>query len=73
MTRPQPRARMPGADGARAEERGLQVGLDHRVPVGLAQLFDGAADVHAGVVHQDVDRTQAALDLAHQALDVGGR
>ena len=67
MTRPQPRADHARAERARAEERALQVGVDHRVPVGLGQLLDRAADVDAGVVDQDVDRPELALRRRRRA------
>ena len=69
MTRPQPRVTIPGPKRAGAEERPLQVRVDDGVPVGLGQLRDGAADVDAGVVDQDVDRAEGGVDLADQPVD----
>ena len=59
------------ADGARAQEWPLQVRIEHRVPVGFAQLLDGTADVVAGVVDQDVDRAERGRDLGRESRDIG--
>src|SRR6516165_4159437 len=70
ITRPQPFLSIPGAK-AFAEERALEVRIDHAVPVGFRQLIERAADVRAGVVDQDVDVTAHGRDVGVQAFDVG--
>src|SRR5678816_2445301 len=43
-------------------EAGVEVGAHHRVPVGLGHLLERHVARDAGVVHQDVDRADLALD-----------
>ena len=51
----------------RADEGGLEVGVEHRVPRLLGELEKGGAGEDAGVVHQHVDRAERTLGVAHEA------
>ncbi len=56
-------------EGLGQEEDDLQVGVHHRVPIGLGELDAvGAAD-DAGVVDQDVDLAEGGDGLVDHALD----
>jgi hypothetical protein len=63
----------------RADEGGLEVGVQHAVPRRLGELEKGRAREDAGVVHEDVHRAQGALGVVHEAprllgfRDVGGQ
>jgi hypothetical protein len=63
MTRPQP-------DRSRAQERPFEIRIDNGVPVGFGELFDVAANIDAGVVDQDVDRSQLFFNRCDEAIDV---
>ena len=47
--------------GAHGEERALEVGVQHRVPVGLAQPQQDVVPGEPGVVDQDIDRAEGLL------------
>jgi len=56
----------------RAKERTLQDGVDHGVPVGLAEFRDACVAREAGIVDQDVDAAEGFECSLHQAFHVGG-
>ena len=56
-------------DRLRDEERALEVGVDHLVPVGLGLLEHALGHGDAGVVDQHVDRAERVLDGRDRALD----
>ena len=58
-------------DRLRGEERALEVGVQDLVPIGLGLLEHRLGDRDAGVVDQDVERAERALDLVQRALDRG--
>ncbi len=53
------------------EERALEVGVDHLVPVGLGLLEHALRHRDAGIVDQHVDRAERVLDGRDRALDAG--
>ncbi len=56
-------------DRLRDEERALEVGVDHLVPVGLGLLEHALGHRDAGVVDQHVDRAERVLDARDRTLD----
>ena len=73
-----------GQEGARQPEAGVQIGVQHRVPLGIIDVQQGAMGAQAGIVDEDVDRAEprqggggkavGALpraDVAHQHVRLG--
>ena len=72
MIRPLRRFIMPLVHRPHGVERALEVGVQHRVPVGLAQAEQDVVPGEAGVVDQDVDRAEGLLRRGDGRVDLGG-
>jgi len=55
----------------RAEERAVEIGLQHAVPHRGIELVDETAAALTRVVDEDVDLAERGIDLAEQAIDLG--
>ena len=50
-------------------ERAGEVGVEHGAPVLVGHAHDEAVAGDAGVVHEDLDRPERALDLGERGVD----
>jgi hypothetical protein len=59
-------------DGLRAEEGRLQVHRDGPIELAFGEVIDAAHDGYAGIVDQNVDRTECRSDAIDHRCDGGG-
>jgi hypothetical protein len=53
----------------RTEKNSFQIRIQHRIPVRLGDVDRPLADVHPGIVHEDVDVVPFFQDLPDHSLD----
>ena len=70
MIEPEPRLQHGSSLGLTAEKNGFEVEVEHPVPIGLADVLNGAAQGNASAIDADVQPTPVREDGIDHVFDL---